>query len=354
MRIPTRCYPPVNAVALAILFSICGMGSAIVQGQNVPAEADMQEWLAAMEERERSELEVADNLDSCTKSTTTRSSTFSGETVTKEILGIVNGKCHYVERHYVEAVAAGWTMECRYTESERKAVAQYYRDVLSALSTGASLQVETSASVRVEASLRADLTTGEATTGEQRTRYMIDGREVENPVQQAMDTGVCVVSAASSPTADLPGADRTPAQDLSSDPPPGRWAFSGKDSTGVAWTGTLDIDAWTSTLTIDSAQDQDNQCGLNVQSATYRVLIGPRCSYDPATRTLSFSSDGYGIRERPAGEPFRSRFSYTAVLSADRKSLTGGKWTISQEAKRGSGQFNVVSVGEWSASLIER
>ena len=66
-------------------------------------------------------------------------------------------------------------MECKYTENERKAVAQYYKDVATAESVGTS----------VNANLGS---------GEQKTTYTINGKVVDNPLQEAMSSGVCVIS----------------------------------------------------------------------------------------------------------------------------------------------------------------
>lgn len=111
-----------------------------------------------------------DQLSSCTKYKTTFVHPFIKETLQKEILGLVAGKCDYVEQ-----MPNGGKMECKYSESERKAVAQYYRDVAAAESVGTSLN--------------ADLG-----SGKQKTMYTIDGKVVENPLQVAMDNGICVIS----------------------------------------------------------------------------------------------------------------------------------------------------------------
>jgi len=111
-----------------------------------------------------------DKLNSCTKYKTNFIHPFTGETLEKEILGLINGKCDYIEQ-----IPNGGKMECKYTESERKAVAQYYRDVAVAESVGTSLN--------------ADLG-----SGKQKTTYTINGKVVENPLQEALDNGVCVIS----------------------------------------------------------------------------------------------------------------------------------------------------------------
>jgi len=92
------------------------------------------------------------------------------ETLEKEILGIIAGKCNYIEQ-----MPNGGKMECKYTENERKAVSQYYKDVEAAESFGTGTNVDLG-------------------SGKQKTTYTIDGKEVENPLQEAMNNGVCVIS----------------------------------------------------------------------------------------------------------------------------------------------------------------
>jgi len=116
------------------------------------------------------EIVFADKLSSCTKYNTTFKHPFTGETLEKEILGIIGGKCDYVEQ-----MPNGGKMECKYSESERMAAAQYYKDVATAESAGTS----------VKANLGG---------GEQKATYTINGKVVDNPLQEAMNTGVCVIS----------------------------------------------------------------------------------------------------------------------------------------------------------------
>lgn len=86
----------------------------------------------------------------------------------KEILGIMDGKCLYVE----ELPDSG-RMECRLTEPVRTAMVAYYRDVLESGSSGTSYNV-----------------TLEGT----KIMYTINDVAVENPVQTALDSGECVVT----------------------------------------------------------------------------------------------------------------------------------------------------------------
>jgi len=116
------------------------------------------------------EVVFADKLSSCTKYKTTFKHPLTGETLEKEVLGIVSGKCDYVEQ-----MPNGGKMECKYSESERMAAAQYYKDVATAESAEISVNVNLG-------------------SGEQKTTYTINGNVVDNPLQEAMNTGVCVIS----------------------------------------------------------------------------------------------------------------------------------------------------------------
>ena len=116
------------------------------------------------------EIVFADKLSSCTKYKATFKHPFTGDMLEKEILGVIGGKCNYVEQ-----MPNGGKMECKYSESERVVVAQYYKDVASAESVGTSFS--------------ADLG-----SGEQKATYTINGKVVDNPLQEAMTSGACVIS----------------------------------------------------------------------------------------------------------------------------------------------------------------
>jgi len=107
-----------------------------------------------------------DMLSSCIKYKCQFIHPFTGEDTNREILGIIDGKCNYVEQ-----MPNGGQMECKYTESFRKVIAQYYKDTLTAES--------------MEFDINIDLV-----SGEQETKYTIDGKEVAN----ATDTGICIIS----------------------------------------------------------------------------------------------------------------------------------------------------------------
>jgi hypothetical protein len=119
----------------------------------IPTEQSVQET-----QPQNPEIIFADKLSSCAKYKTTFKHLLTGETLGKEVLGIINGKCNYVEQ-----MPNGGKMECRYSEEERMVIAQYYKDVAMAES------VEASVNVNLESE-------------EQNTTYTINGKVVENPL----------------------------------------------------------------------------------------------------------------------------------------------------------------------------
>lgn len=116
------------------------------------------------------EIIFADNLSSCTKYKITFKHPFTGDMLEKEVLGIIDGKCNYIEQ-----MPNNGKMECKYSESERVVVAQYYKDVANAESYGTSFST----------TLGSD---------EQEAAYTIDGKVVDNPLQEAITSGACVIS----------------------------------------------------------------------------------------------------------------------------------------------------------------
>lgn len=71
----------------------------------------------------------------------------------------------------------GGKMECRYSVESRKAVAQYYRNIANAQSSG----------TKVEFSLGDE-------KQEAKYTYTINGKKVENPLQECLDNGTCTIS----------------------------------------------------------------------------------------------------------------------------------------------------------------
>jgi hypothetical protein len=138
------------------------------------------------------------------------------------------------------------------------------------------------------------------------------------------------------------GAAQQPAANSSSGPSLGKWEFTGKDNTGVAWTGAMTIEK------LDPSRFDTGKyyaiCSLELESAAEGRGVEAPCQYAPGTRTVSFSTG-----------TMSSACSYTAVLSPDGKSLTQGKWTESKKGDRKSGEsaMAVVRTGDWSAKLTK-
>lgn len=112
---------------------------------------------------------LPNKLDSCTEYKCQFIHPFTGEAMIREIIGIIDEKCNYVEE-----MPSNGKLECKYTESMRKAAAQYYKDVALAESFGTEI--------------KGDL------GGETEIKYTINGKEVENPLQEAMENGQCIIS----------------------------------------------------------------------------------------------------------------------------------------------------------------
>ena len=112
--------------------------------------------------------EFPDHLELCTPYKCQFSHPFTGETMVKAVIGEEAGMCLYVEE-----MPNDGQMNCRYNPELRTAIAQYYRDVAAAKTTAVDAQVN-------EDRIRAT--------------YTIDGKEVENPLQEAMTNGQCDIS----------------------------------------------------------------------------------------------------------------------------------------------------------------
>ncbi len=107
----------------------------------------------------------------------------------------------------------------------------------------------------------------------------------------------------------------------------GKWDFTGKDGAGVEWRGTLTI-APIEPNSFDTSL-YSNVCDLDLTSANSGRGTSNACLYQPRTRTFTF-----------AGGEDSHKYSITAVLSPDGKSLTQGKWV---EAASGNGVWSATS-----------
>ena len=115
---------------------------------------------------------MASKLDSCSEFECSFTHPFDGQEHTRNILGMVDGKCKYLE-----TMPNGGLMECNYAESMRKAVAQQYQ--LYEDNQDGSFGMD----------LSIDLGSGET-----EATYTIDGVEVEDPLTVAMSDGTCIIT----------------------------------------------------------------------------------------------------------------------------------------------------------------
>ncbi len=112
----------------------------------------------------------------------------------------------------------------------------------------------------------------------------------------------------------------------------GKWTFDGKDDKGVVWTGTLTIKELDTTRF--DADKYHSMFILEVESKDSSNGIDTPCVWDPVKREVSFSTG--------------TAAAYTAILSANGKSLTQGKWTESEKDLR-TRKVTVTKTGVWAA-----
>ena len=111
-------------------------------------------------------------LESCSTYICEFTHPLTGEQMTREITGLSNSTCLYSEE-----MPNGGEMNCEYTDEMRIAVANYHKELANAKSIGTELSVGLGSEE-----------TGVTTT------YTIDGKTVNNPLQEALNTGQCIVS----------------------------------------------------------------------------------------------------------------------------------------------------------------
>lgn len=114
------------------------------------------------------QLLFAEALNSCTEYQDTFLHLLTLEDLEREISGMTDGKCHYHEE-----MPNDGEMNCEYTEEAMETVAQYYKDLAEADTYSTSISIDLGAIT---------------------STYTINGEEVENPLQEATDNGMCVIS----------------------------------------------------------------------------------------------------------------------------------------------------------------
>jgi hypothetical protein len=104
----------------------------------------------------------------------------------------------------------------------------------------------------------------------------------------------------------------------------GKWEFTGKDSAGVAWSGTLTIGELDRSGYGENPPPFSHRCEFDLRSGDSSQGVDTPCLYDSQTRKLSAGDTPPHV--------------YTALLSADGTMLTQGRWGEGDPAK-----------GTWSA-----
>lgn len=140
-------------------------------------------------------------------------------------------------------------------------------------------------------------------------------------------SGSGTIGASASGTADLGASAETEAQPSQPQDCPmlGKWNFIGKDDKGGAWKGIIDI----------KIENDEVTCDVNIQGPKFSSGVGGSFECGPGQKNFSCSSGDN---------------SFTAVLSADGKNLTNGKWTTKENDFL---KFPKV-IGTWSAEFSGR
>lgn len=122
-------------------------------------ETDASENLDS--ESEMSSVGLPYHLDQCETYSETFTHPMTGEELKKEVVGLhAEGYCEYIEE-----MPNGGLMQCKYSEETRIVMASYYKDIDRFSSFG---------SVKIT--------------------YKLDGKTVENPLDEVMKNGDCKVS----------------------------------------------------------------------------------------------------------------------------------------------------------------
>ena len=125
--------------------------------------------------------DFAARLEACVPYTCTFTHPFTGQPMERRIIGLKGDRCEYQEQ-----MPNGGLMTCSYTEETRRDVAAFFQMTMEAQS--------------VEG--RAQVGSGGATTSTK-----VDGRQVRNPLDEALRSGACRVSGYGS---SRPGATAEP------------------------------------------------------------------------------------------------------------------------------------------------
>ena len=120
-------------------------------------------------------------------------------------------------------------------------------------------------------------------------------------------------------------------------PPLGQWEFIGKDDKGAEWKGTLKIETLDANHIVPGINYR-GMCDFDMESEGSKNGVSSQFLWDPDKRELSASLSGIA--------------EYTAILSADGKSLMQGKFTQWHTDHR-SRKVTVERTGTWSAKFLK-
>jgi len=118
----------------------------------------------------------ANNLSTCTPSKLQFTHIQTGEIFEKEILGLIDDKCQYTEQ-----MPNNELIECQFSDTDRLIIAQYFKDLTMADSYATEVSVD-STDIESEDQTQVEL------------EYTINDKQVTNPLQEAIDSGICTVS----------------------------------------------------------------------------------------------------------------------------------------------------------------
>lgn len=165
------------AIAIGALLLISGGALAAIslsksrQANKQSAQPSASPTSSSSSSAAAEQLAFADKLKTCEKYKSKFTHLLTGEKMDREITGLVENKCNYIEQ-----MPNGGKMTCRYSQAQREAAANYYK--LTASDSG-SASTET----------KTDPTSGKAVT-----ITKVDGKEVESPLTTYMSDGTCVIS----------------------------------------------------------------------------------------------------------------------------------------------------------------
>jgi hypothetical protein len=114
--------------------------------------------------------EYASKLESCSPYSCTFTHPMTGAELERKIIGLTGGICATVE-----AMPGGHTLRCEFPADVRKSVAAFFRKTQGAEAG------KIDGKITVDGGGRASSTTN------------IDGKPVANPLQQALESGICKV-----------------------------------------------------------------------------------------------------------------------------------------------------------------